>query len=161
MALAGLHTWTDAIGNVHGVLPARRDNSSAAEDSIVLGSHYDTVRDAGKYDGTLGVVVAIAAAKALVLARTLPMGWAPDGVPVPVPVHTRWHGSIGAPTYQPWPCNIPWKCVCKLTSLPVPPDLQLAGVDTCDRARKNFMLRHLASGDDARAACKRGMGMQM
>ena len=65
MRLAGLTTWIDAIGNVHGVLGSRDDAAPA----IVVGSHYDTVRDAGKYDGALGIISAIAAAKALVLAH--------------------------------------------------------------------------------------------
>jgi len=32
---------------------------------LLIGSHLDTVRDAGKYDGALGVIVGIAAVKAL------------------------------------------------------------------------------------------------
>jgi len=38
--------------------------------AIVLGSHYDTVLDAGKYDGALGIVTAIAAVKSFL--RTNP-----------------------------------------------------------------------------------------
>lgn len=66
MHLAGLTTWIDAIGNVHGVLSARE---GAGAPTVVVGSHYDTVRDAGKYDGALGIITAIAAVKALVLAH--------------------------------------------------------------------------------------------
>jgi allantoate deiminase len=53
MAEAGLTTREDAIGNLIG----RRGDGPA----LMLGSHLDTVRDAGRYDGPLGVLVAIAA----------------------------------------------------------------------------------------------------
>jgi allantoate deiminase len=53
MAEAGLTTREDAIGNLIG----RRGDGRA----LMLGSHLDTVRDAGRYDGPLGVLVAIAA----------------------------------------------------------------------------------------------------
>lgn len=64
MELAGMRSWTDAIGNVHGEI--RGPDASAG--AIVLGSHYDTVRDAGAYDGTLGIVTAVAAVKGMVLS---------------------------------------------------------------------------------------------
>ena len=59
-----MRSWTDAIGNVHGEI--RGPDASAG--AIVLGSHYDTVRDAGAYDGTLGIVTAVAAVKGMVLS---------------------------------------------------------------------------------------------
>lgn len=62
MTLAGMSTWQDAIGNVHGELRGANASSSA----LVLGSHYDTVKDAGAFDGSLGIITAIAAVKALV-----------------------------------------------------------------------------------------------
>jgi hypothetical protein len=62
MQLAGMRTWQDAIGNVHGEL--RGVNSSAS--ALLLGSHYDTVKDAGAFDGSMGIITAIAAVKALV-----------------------------------------------------------------------------------------------
>ena len=71
MAQAGLTAWTDAIGNVHGEL--RSSNASAA--SVVLGSHYDTVLDAGKFDGALGVITSIAAVKALSLGHLHDASW--------------------------------------------------------------------------------------
>jgi hypothetical protein len=71
MRLAGLRTWIDGVGNVHGVLEAQ--NSTVA--SIIAGSHYDTVRNAGNYDGVLGVVVSIAATKALLLSHLAPEDW--------------------------------------------------------------------------------------
>ena len=53
MREAGLTTREDAIGNLIG----RRGEGRP----FMLGSHLDTVRDAGRYDGPLGVLVAIAA----------------------------------------------------------------------------------------------------
>lgn len=58
---AGLRTWVDHMGNVHGRVDGM-DPSSAA---FLMGSHYDTVVDAGKFDGALGIVCAISALKAL------------------------------------------------------------------------------------------------
>lgn len=65
---AGMHTWTDGLANVHGRVGGRNLQAPA----LLLGSHYDTVLDAGRYDGALGVIVAIAAVKTLLLqaART-------------------------------------------------------------------------------------------
>jgi allantoate deiminase len=75
---AGMRTWTDEAGNVHGrvdgaaaaAAPPSSSPSSSSRPSaaaVLVGSHLDTVRDAGKYDGALGVVLGIAAVKALVL----------------------------------------------------------------------------------------------
>ncbi|MGY2079583.1 allantoate amidohydrolase [Modestobacter sp. SYSU DS0657] len=61
MAQAGLRTWQDAAGNQWG----RREGGSAGLPALVLGSHLDTVPDAGSYDGMLGVVMAIAVAERL------------------------------------------------------------------------------------------------
>lgn len=61
MGAAGMTVYEDAIGNLIGTYPADR---SAAR-SFVIGSHLDSVRDAGRYDGPLGVLVGIAAAEAL------------------------------------------------------------------------------------------------
>lgn len=58
---AGMTTWVDSIGNVHG----RAAGSNPSAPALLLGSHYDTVIDAGMYDGALGIIVAIAAVKAL------------------------------------------------------------------------------------------------
>jgi allantoate deiminase len=56
MREAGMTVRQDAIGNLIG------HYGGAAPDSkiLLLGSHLDTVRDAGKFDGPLGVLVAIA-----------------------------------------------------------------------------------------------------
>ena len=53
MREAGLAVRTDAAGNLIG----RRDGGAR---TLVLGSHLDTVIDAGRYDGPLGVLAAIA-----------------------------------------------------------------------------------------------------
>ena len=56
-----MQTTVDAIGNVRGVFPASKEPAHR----VVLGSHLDTVPNAGAFDGILGVVVAIAAVEAL------------------------------------------------------------------------------------------------
>ena len=53
---AGMSARVDAVGNVVG----RYEGARPGLPALVLGSHLDTVRDAGKYDGMLGVVTAIA-----------------------------------------------------------------------------------------------------
>jgi allantoate deiminase len=54
---AGMTTRRDAIGNVIGRIEGGDGGT------FVLGSHLDTVVDAGRYDGPLGVLVAIACAQ--------------------------------------------------------------------------------------------------
>jgi allantoate deiminase len=61
MAEAGLRTWRDQAGNQWGRLEGREPGLPA----LVLGSHLDTVTDAGRYDGMLGVVSAIEVARRL------------------------------------------------------------------------------------------------
>ena len=53
---AGMAAHLDAIGNVCG----RYEGDRPGLPCLMLGSHYDTVRDAGKWDGPLGVITAIA-----------------------------------------------------------------------------------------------------
>jgi allantoate deiminase len=53
---AGMSVRTDAIGNLIGHYPAATPDGKI----LLLGSHLDTVRDAGKFDGSLGVLVAVA-----------------------------------------------------------------------------------------------------
>jgi len=55
MREAGMVAGLDAIGNVVG----RYEGNRPGLPCLMLGSHLDTVRDAGKYDGMLGVVTAI------------------------------------------------------------------------------------------------------
>ena len=54
---------TDAVGNVVGIYYA--DASISNPKTLLTGSHYDTVRNAGKHDGRLGVFVPMASVKAL------------------------------------------------------------------------------------------------
>jgi allantoate deiminase len=61
MREAGMQTREDAAFNLLG----RWDSSRRAAKTFLLGSHLDTVRDAGKYDGPLGVLTAIAAVQCL------------------------------------------------------------------------------------------------
>src|SRR5437016_7134816 len=58
MREAGMEVREDAIGNLIGRYPSRGGLDS--QKVFLLGSHLDTVRDAGKFDGPLGVLVAIA-----------------------------------------------------------------------------------------------------
>ena len=54
-------TRQDNIGNLRG----RYEGTPGANSTLLLGSHLDSVRDAGKYDGPLGVMVALAAVQRL------------------------------------------------------------------------------------------------
>ncbi|KAI4970041.1 hypothetical protein ZWY2020_000955 [Hordeum vulgare] len=58
---AGLTTWVDQMGNIHG----RFEPSNSTEKALLIGSHMDTVIDAGMYDGALGIICAISALKVL------------------------------------------------------------------------------------------------
>jgi allantoate deiminase len=55
MREAGMSAHLDAIGNVCGRYEGERPRLPC----LMLGSHYDTVRDAGKWDGPLGLITAI------------------------------------------------------------------------------------------------------
>jgi allantoate deiminase len=61
MAEAGMEVRVDAAGNLVGHLPG----SDAGAGTLLLGSHLDTVRDAGAFDGPLGVLAAIACVERL------------------------------------------------------------------------------------------------
>jgi allantoate deiminase len=56
MSAAGMTTWQDAAGNQCG----RLEGAVPGLPALLLGSHLDTVPSAGKYDGILGVLSAIA-----------------------------------------------------------------------------------------------------
>ncbi len=61
----------DAVGNVVGRY--RADPAVPSPKTLMTGSHYDTVRNGGKYDGRLGIFVPIACVQALHRAgRRLP-----------------------------------------------------------------------------------------
>lgn len=55
IAEAKAEHWQDAVGNVWGRLPSQDADSK----TLILGSHLDTIVDAGKYDGILGVLMAV------------------------------------------------------------------------------------------------------
>lgn len=61
MQQAGMLTRTDAAANVIG----RYEGTEPGLPALLIGSHFDTVRDAGKYDGNLGVLAGIACVEAL------------------------------------------------------------------------------------------------
>ena len=61
MREAGMAARLDGIGNVVG----RYEGERPGMPCLMLGSHLDTVRDAGKYDGMLGVIAALECVAAL------------------------------------------------------------------------------------------------
>jgi allantoate deiminase len=56
MRAEGMSVGVDAIGNLRGVYPG----ASAGSGRLLIGSHLDTVPNAGAFDGILGVVLAVA-----------------------------------------------------------------------------------------------------
>jgi amidase, hydantoinase/carbamoylase family len=58
---AGMTVREDAVGNVIGRVEGERPDAK----TLLLGSHLDTVRNAGKFDGALGVVLPIVALEVL------------------------------------------------------------------------------------------------
>ncbi len=56
MCEAGMKTRVDAIGNLIGHYAGEKADAKI----LLFGSHLDTVRNAGKFDGPLGVILAIA-----------------------------------------------------------------------------------------------------
>jgi allantoate deiminase len=71
MRAAGMQTRRDAIGNMIGHYDGEKAGAKvqAGAKVLVLGSHLDTVRNAGKFDGPLGVALAIACVDALRRAK--------------------------------------------------------------------------------------------
>lgn len=57
------HVTIDTVGNVVGVYKANADVRDAK--TLLTGSHFDTVRNGGKYDGRLGIYVPMACVRAL------------------------------------------------------------------------------------------------
>ena len=55
MRQAGMTAEIDATGNVVG----RHASDARAAKTLIIASHYDTVRNAGKYDGRLGVLTGL------------------------------------------------------------------------------------------------------
>ncbi len=61
MRQAGMLVWQDSVGNICGRYEAVQEGAPA----VLLGSHLDTVRNAGRYDGMLGVLTAIEVVQSL------------------------------------------------------------------------------------------------
>ncbi|MBQ5947149.1 allantoate amidohydrolase [Massilia sp. ST3] len=61
MRAAGMDARIDAVGNVVGRYACADDHAK----TLITGSHYDTVRNGGKYDGRLGILLPIALARHL------------------------------------------------------------------------------------------------
>ncbi len=61
MEVAGLSAHIDAAGSVQG----RREGPVPGGPCVMIGSHIDTVKDGGRFDGNLGVVAGILVAQAL------------------------------------------------------------------------------------------------
>lgn len=61
MKAAGMTAREDNIGNLIG----RYEGATPNAKTLIIGSHLDTVKDAGKYDGTLGVLLGLACVEAL------------------------------------------------------------------------------------------------
>lgn len=69
----GMETSHAADGTIRGILPG----DGGGNPPLLLGSHLDTVIDAGRYDGALGIIAALAALETL----------AAEGRRPPFPVH--------------------------------------------------------------------------
>lgn len=61
MNQAGLEVWQDSVGNQWG----RKVSVNPTQPTLIIGSHSDTVVNAGKYDGNLGILLAISALQQL------------------------------------------------------------------------------------------------
>jgi beta-ureidopropionase / N-carbamoyl-L-amino-acid hydrolase len=57
-----LEVYQDSVGNIYIVLPGQNRNKKV----LLAGSHIDAVKLGGRYDGTTGVVIGLATAKALI-----------------------------------------------------------------------------------------------
>ncbi|HEX2174085.1 MAG TPA: Zn-dependent hydrolase [Dehalococcoidia bacterium] len=79
---AGLTVRRDAVGNLFGRLEGRESGAA-----FVTGSHVDTVRNGGKYDGALGVIAGYLA------VRTLKERFGPPRRPIEVMVTAEEEGS--------------------------------------------------------------------
>lgn len=61
MRQIGLRIHVDRIGNIFG----RLDDNNTRAPALLVGSHLDTVLHGGKFDGTMGVIAALEAARTL------------------------------------------------------------------------------------------------
>ena len=58
---AGMDVRVDAVGNVRGRYEAKAPGAR----TLLMGSHFDSVRNGGKYDGVLGILLPVACVAAL------------------------------------------------------------------------------------------------
>jgi N-carbamoyl-L-amino-acid hydrolase len=82
----GLDVRVDHIGNVTGLLPGATDGAP-----VMCGSHIDTVRAGGRYDGNLGVLAGLEAVETVTTAGLVPHR------PIAVGFFTNEEGSRFAP----------------------------------------------------------------
>ncbi|MGE7761285.1 allantoate deiminase [Peribacillus sp. NPDC097895] len=68
MEKENLDTYFDSVGNLFG----RLEGTGSAGGTILTGSHIDTVRNGGKYDGAYGVIASFLAVKRLYKTYGLP-----------------------------------------------------------------------------------------
>src|SRR5260370_19968059 len=61
MRSAGMHVWIDAVGNLRGLYPGLTEDARR----LLIGSHIDTVPNAGAFDGPLGVMLGLALVEGL------------------------------------------------------------------------------------------------
>jgi allantoate deiminase len=76
MRATGMSMYEDAAGNLRGVLAAADPDAPR----LVIGSHLDTVTNAGAFDGVLGVVLGVALVEEMVKEAR---AFAPAGKPLP------------------------------------------------------------------------------
>jgi N-carbamoyl-L-amino-acid hydrolase len=84
---AGLRVEIDRIGNIHGIW----EPEGASGDPLVVGSHIDTVIDAGIYDGCYGVLSGLAVIEAMQTAGLHPAR------PIAIVAYTNEEGVRYAP----------------------------------------------------------------
>jgi allantoate deiminase len=60
MTRAGMSVRVDAVGNIRGLYAAAASSMPSPAARLFIGSHLDTVPNAGAFDGVLGVVLAVA-----------------------------------------------------------------------------------------------------
>ncbi len=71
MRQAGMPVWQDSVGNICG----RYEGAQEGAQAVLLGSHLDTVRNAGRYDGMLGVLTAIEVVDRTITGRGIDCRW--------------------------------------------------------------------------------------
>jgi len=86
---AGLAVRIDRVGNIFGILPAAAPDGDAAP--LMIGSHIDTVKNAGALDGCYGVLAGLAVARAYRAAGVAPAR------PIVVAAFTNEEGARYAP----------------------------------------------------------------